>query len=417
MTDIKQTLKKTPIIYIARDLERALGLPLSTKGYYIISNYSKFAKTIAGNRKNVLLIKNKEIFDTRELMVLPKVKKFINNIKNAHLLVFKNTSQIEKICVENRWPLLNPPSILSSQVEEKISQLEWLGPLQKYLPKYSVKKCSEIKYDEKPFILQFNRSHTGSGTILVESQLQLNEIKQKFPDREARIAEYIIGPLFTNNNIVTKNDILIGNINYQITGLKPFTDLPFSTIGNDWGLPHKILSKKQITNYKKIAREIGLRLKKFGWRGLFGIDVVMNEKTGQLYLLEINCRQPASTTYESQLQEKTRAQKKDQKINLTTFEAHLGALTKIDLKNKKLISIKKGAQIIQRVTTQIPGLKEPKSNSKTNFDLIKYHNNEPNNDLLRLRTTDSIMTSHNQLNEVGQKIKDFIINLSPTKTR
>ena len=32
--------------------------------------------------------------------------------------------------------------------------------------------------------------------------------------------------MFTNNNVVTRDTILVGNINYQITGLPPFTDQP-----------------------------------------------------------------------------------------------------------------------------------------------------------------------------------------------
>ena len=110
--------------------------------------------------------------------------------------------------------------------------------------------------------------------------------------------------------------MLLGNISYQITGLKPFTDLPFSTIGNDWALPHKYLSKKQISQYKKIATDVGLKLQKAGWKGLFGIDVVVDDKTNKLYLLEINCRQPASTTYESQLQSCKDTKKQGYKDNV-----------------------------------------------------------------------------------------------------
>ena len=64
--------------------------------------------------------------------------------------------------------------------------------------------------------------------------------------------------------MVWSDKILLGNISYQITGLKPFTDLPFATIGNDWALPYKILSPEQIKQYNKIATEVGRRLKNPG---------------------------------------------------------------------------------------------------------------------------------------------------------
>lgn len=428
---------KYPLIYITRDIERALGLPLDTPCYFIISNFSDFANSIAKNRKNILLIKEKKMLDTWELLQHPQVKEFINSLPHPDpllikergkqvlspcqkedqneviILVFKNTPQIEKICAENNWKLLNPPAELSNKVEEKISQISWLGPLKKYLPKYSVQKCKNINFTEKPFILQFNRSHTGSGTILINSEKILENIKNKFPEREARIAEYIPGPLFTNNNVVTKNKILHGNISYQITGLKPFTNLPFSTIGNDWALPHKILTKKQILQYKKIATDVGLRLKKAVWKGLFGIDVVVDERNGKLYLLEINCRQPASTTYESQLQERIRNTKSTKLRNneLTTFEAHLLALLDVDLKNKKLIEIKDGSQIIQRVNqSAIKNLKSKINKLSKQFKIIKYNNTEQNSDLLRIQNKMGIMKKHNEFNNIGNKIIKILKN-------
>lgn len=411
-------LAKQPIIYVTRDLERALGLPLNTKGYFIISNFTDFGNQIAGGRKNILLIKSKQILDTWKLLQHPKAKHFINKQKSPQILVFKNTLQIEKTCAENNWRLLNPPAKISNEVEEKISQIAWLAlsetdglDLTKYLPKYQVLKCREVKYKNKSFILQFNRSHTGSGTVLIENEKQLQALQQKFPEREVRIAEYISGPLFTNNNVVTKKEILLGNINYQITGLKPFTDLPFSTIGNDWSLPHKILNKKQITEYKKIATDVGLKLQKVGWKGLFGIDVVQNERTKKLYLLEINCRQPASTTYESQLQSKVKSPSSStdrQKSKITTFEAHLLALLGENLKNFKLTKIKNGAQIIQRVTTYTPSAKIPKFYKKPFFKFIFYNNEKYNADLIRLQTNFGIMAEHNKLNDYGTILQYFV---------
>ncbi len=409
------SLNKQPVIYVSRDIERALGFDLDTQGYFIISNYTDFAKQTAKNKKNILLVKDKKMLDTWELLQHPKTKLFVNSplIRGGRggvgILVFKNTLQIEKICAENGWKLLNPPAELSNKVEEKISQIEWLGPLKKYLPSYEVQKCRDVKFTKKPFILQFNRSHTGSGTILIESKKQLDEIKKIFPEREARIARYIEGPLFTNNNIVSKNKILIGNISYQITGLKPFTDRNFATVGNDWALPHKILSKKQILQYKKIAYDVGKRLQKDGWRGLFGIDVVVNEKTGKLYLLEINCRQPASAVYESQLQLKAKSYKLKA---LTVFEAHLMALLGKDLKKYNLIKIKDGAQIISRITKHVSHntKQQIKNLQMLGFKTISYNNTEPNSDLLRIQSKCGITKKHNEFNKTGEKIVKILNN-------
>ena len=388
-----------PVIYIVRDLERALGLPLTTKGYYIISNSTPFAKSFAKGRKNVLLIKNKELLDTRELLADTRVKRFVNKIKNAQILVFKNTVAIEKVCQENNWTLLNPSAALAVKVEEKVTQVEWLGELRKFLPPCEIKIAKEIKWTGNKFILQFNRAHTGSGTILVESEHQLKEIQTIFPERDVRVTKFIDGAMLTNNNIVWGKKVLEGNINYQITGLKPFTGMPFATIGNDWALPHKLLNSKQKKEYSGMAQAVGLRLAKDGWCGLFGIDVMVEKNTGKLYLIEINARQPASTSFESQLQIK------QNKKGMTTFQAHLLAV--LGAKNSgKLTMIKDGAQIIQRFVSQMKPIKNkvlPK-----NINIIKYNNTKSESDFIRFQSQHAIMSDVNELNSLGNKIKDYV---------
>ena len=94
-----------------------------------------------------------------------------------------------------------------------------------------------------------------------------------------------------------------------------------------------------------------------GWKGLFGIDVIYDEERDQFKLIEINARQPASTTYESQLQARFRGHGL---VGATIFEAHLAALTgstrsdlvqiKVGPWQEKQIEINDGAQIVQRVT-------------------------------------------------------------------
>jgi carbamoylphosphate synthase large subunit len=280
-----------------------------------------------------------------------------------------------------------------------------LEELKKLLPPHKVVVCKNISWKGKKFILQFNRAHTGSGTLLIESEKQLEELQKKFPERPVRVVKYIEGPMFTNNNVVWGKKILCGNINYQITGLKPFTERPFATIGNDWALPHKLLSKKQLKEYETIAKKVGQKLQKSGWKGLFGIDVILDEKTKKLYLIEINARQPASTTYESQLQKKVSSMK----YGVSSFEAHLASLLELDPDHLKLIEIESGAQIIQKVTTNYSLLK-PKLKKiteqlkKDGFKTVNYNNTELETDLLRIQSTKGIMKAHNKFNENGEKI-------------
>lgn len=408
MIPLLEKLRSHPILYVTRDIERALGLSLDTPGYFIIANYSPFANEVAKNHNNVLLIKEDSLLDTHELLEHTHTHAFIGKLPAPpFILVFKNTSQIERICADHNWKLLNPSAKLSQQVEEKISQITWLGDLARYLPPHEITTCKELTWNNEPYIVQFNHAHTGLGTLLISSATDLDLLITQFPNREVRKMKYIEGPVFTNNNVVAGDTILVGNINYQITGLSPFTDRPFSTIGNDWSLPHALLSKEQLQSYHDMVETIGTKLRTSGWKGLFGIDVIMDKKTNKLYLLEINARQPASTTYESYLQ-----QHANSADGLTTFEGHLGALLDLTLQNTQLILIHDGAQILlrnqekiipeQSVEKIIPDIQA------LGYTVIRYNGSTPGTDLLRIQSAKGFMTQHNQLNQSGQTLQQRI---------
>ena len=352
MTPLSETLKNQPIIYITRDLDRALGLPLDTEGYFIIANFTPNAKAIAQGHDNVLLIKNLESLNTWQLMEHAEAKNFVNrlaiNNERLAILVFKNSRKIELIREKNNWRLLNPSAEMIQKIEGKVAQEIFLPELSPLYPPHNIQVLSSVTNPEAS-IIQFNHSHTGEGTLLIQSKDQLKALQTKFPKREVRITQFIDGPMFTNNNIVAGDNILIGNISLQLTGLPDYTDNPFATVGNDWGAANIMLNEQQKKEHKKIARQVGQILQTKGWKGLFGIDVKLDEKTGKLYLIEINARQPQSATFESELQRKNTKTQKHESL-LTTFEAHLASLLDLNLSGCQIIPISDGRQIIDRRT-------------------------------------------------------------------
>lgn len=409
---LNEILQKRGIFYVARDIERAwAGVQLP--GIFIISNLTEYSKKVATGQGNVLLLDEGHILDTWELLEHPHTHKFIfeHAVGKPQALVFKNTSQIERICEEKGITLLNPPAALSARIEEKISQVEWLDELAKYLPPHKIEAAQNITFTGTPFILQFNRAHTGLGTILIESAEQLREIQEKFPHRPVRVSEFVDGPMLTSNNIVCADKILVGNVSYQITGLEPFTENRFTTIGNDWALPFALLDDELRAQYNKMVEDIGVKLRVDGWKGLFGVDIVLDETARKLYLIEINARQPASTTFESQLQ-----MIGDGKTGITTFEAHLASLLDVDCSNEKLTELREGSQIIQRVTQPVleKNLNQnaiiEQLESLQLFNIIPYPNTELGSDWLRLQLYTGIIEAPGVLNEIGLKIKNILSN-------
>lgn len=390
-------LKGHNIVYVTRDIERALGLGVTTPGFFIISNSTPFAKSIAEGHDNVLLIDEGRLLDTWELLSHQKVDTFLGLIGLPEIVVFKNTPKIERICAGQGWKLLNPSAELSNKIEEKISQVEWLGELTKYLPEHNIHEMKEVEWWGDRFIVQFNRAHTGSGTLLIEDKKQLDELIEQFPERPVRVTKYIDAPTYTLNVVVdTEGAITLGNISLQITGLTPFTTKQFATVGNDFAVGAK-LDDEVVKQIHIIAEVVGAQMHTSGWKGLFGIDFLI-EPNNTVYLLEINARQPASTTFESQLQQTN-----------TIFEAHLSALLETSLTNE-LTRISQGAQIVLRNQSKqdVNPTHLQKNLEEMELRVTPYTNTKDESDLLRIQTSTQLMEDAYNMNELCHSIAQTI---------
>lgn len=423
---------KIPTLYVTRDIERALGFASLPVGYTVVANHSTYAETVQAKWPDqVLLVRSDTTLDTIELLQHPATEAFVRNLARAHgktpaILVFKNTPRMERFLAEKKWRLLNPSAALADRLENKITQIAALGPAASFLiPGTRLAVCNELVWDGVPFVLQFGHAHTGEGTILVNNSTQLAEIQQQFPQREVRVSPFVKGSMYTSNNCVVPKKrtlknlfglferprTLVGNISYQITGLAPFTDLPFSTVGNDWKKGAALSAELQ-QQYEEMARACGTRLASLGWKGLFGIDAILEDSTQRFYLIEINARQPASTTFESELQNNardTRGTSANSSENtdlgavpITTFEAHLKALSGEITNGTKLQKITEGGQVIQRLTSAIatelkntPDFisKRAEALRAEGYAVIEYANTKPNSDLLRIQSKKGIIDS------------------------
>jgi hypothetical protein len=400
----------TKIVYVSREIERTLGIE-PNPAYLVVSNKTTFGESIKKSYPDfVTLIESpkKELLGTTDLLQRPETSQIVAANSPAAIIVFKNTLRVESAAKSLNCKLLNPNSALSERVENKLSQVRWLGPLAtKYLPPHVLKVARYITWkNSEPFIIQWGHGHTGDGTMLIRNPDELRALQEKFPDRMARLTTYISGPSFTVNVVVHADRILIGNPSYQITGLQPFTDGAFNTVGNDWELAGKFLSEDDRRYLSAMAEEIGLKLQTEGWRGFFGIDVVRDDVRGRLYLIEVNARQPASAVFESSLQEDRRAQGLK---GITVFEAHLRALQGLPI-DQDLIEIETGAQIIQRVTHNVQSMFDDVGDSlmKMGYKVIAYQNTDHNADLLRIQSAKGIMESHGSFNATGREIADVI---------
>lgn len=286
------------IYYITKDIERALGIDLN---YYtdlcIITNDSPTARMIQSRFTDRVLIHEGDAKSTLELLA-----QFRDTItSNDQIIVFKNSVQIERLCENQNWNLLNPKAELVNTFEHKISQYQWIMDKNIRVPDTVVGACGAYDFgtlEERlgvPFIVQFNTGHTGSGTQLISNSREWENITAQFPKREARISRCIDGLTYTINTCISNSDIIPGKTSLQLTGIPELTENKFATVGNSW----KDVDTACDTEVARNARAIASEMQKDGWKGLFGIDVLVEQNSKEMYFIEINARQPQSAGFET----------------------------------------------------------------------------------------------------------------------
>ncbi len=314
---INKATEKAPIFYISNDPERALGLESYLTNYHmvcidhtdIVDNIQKDGRSIFSLEKS-LAQQNLIFRNSARLLRQPNAQSYIldrANKQKGYFMFFKISPRLERITQKYSFKPLNTAAKLNRKFELKISQYREFSKLDISFPKTVIAKLKELDYDQLKkkladvFVIQFDRGHTGAGTIITRTNEQLDNLKKRFPKRTVRVSEFIEGDPYTLNACVTKTGTIWGGLSFQITGIPECTSKKGATVGNDWkhteNLPQNI--RKEISD---MTIKIGDHMAQSNFKGLFGIDLIIQRKTGKPYFVEVNARQPASIPMHTKLQ-------------------------------------------------------------------------------------------------------------------
>jgi hypothetical protein len=415
------TVAPLPLVYVVKDIERAVGsFPFN---YYIVTTNSPLAQMYKSTYPERIFIvrPTSQVLNTYTLLQHQDTHDAIKEIQKKHgtqpdVIVFLNTERIRAYAESCGLKIANPSPSQSEKIEHKIRLVEWLGNDVDLLPEHRVGKLSALQPFKYPFILQWGLGHTGNNTETISDSSTFNAYVQKFPEREARITQIIHGPTITVN-LVTDNRIThCGSPSYQITGLRPWTDTDWSTVGNDWALGAHLVHLYGELPFRRLVKRIAERMSNSGWHGLYGLDIVIDTEAPpeqRFKLIEINARQAASVTFESEL---ARNHLRDIE-QPTLFDLHIEALRSTEPRNSHkphtlefMPYIKNGAQLVQRITRDralaphIPHL----TDHMYTWKIISYDNKEHLEDMLRVQTYGNFMTEHNKLSPEGLALKALL---------
>lgn len=315
LKQINFKLKDKPLFYICNDPERALGLEALLKNYHIVcvddSDLFTYIKLQIGNifsLENHVGQKNALFRSSAKLLEEESVAEYINNNSKQNerfFQTFKISSRFQKLAERYNATLLNTTSQLNKSFENKLRQYRLLKQYEVNFPPTLISKLKELDYQTladklgNSLVIQFDRGHTGTGTVFINSIDEFKSIQQKFPDREARVASRVEGFSYTVNAAVSRNGIYVAGLSYQITGVPELTHLEGGTVGNDFSCRQGISSKLKQQIIEEVTK-VGFAMKEAGYKGLFGVDLIVS--SDQVYIIEVNARQPASVPFHAKLQ-------------------------------------------------------------------------------------------------------------------
>ncbi len=233
---------------------------------------------------------------------IPDFLKFLASLEDvsANLVCYYSTPKLEELV--SKYPnihILNPPHSLKSYLDQKTvvtRQLKELGV--KCIPGVEGAFSQEMfdpiarKYD-LPFVVRFDESSAGFGVYLINSHADFMDLLPQNLGKPTTFMKYIDGKSLNINAVRTYNFVVFSEPSFQIIGPKECTINEFGYCGNDFNIGSKI-SDEQLQSIFSITQKVGDWLGNLGYYGMFGLDLLADEK--DVYFTEINPRFQGSTS-------------------------------------------------------------------------------------------------------------------------
>ncbi len=293
LSDVKKAFKGcNPVVGIGVNAFNRMGPESFLQDYRIVCLSDNLVNELMRKKINILSIE-KETGRTEgrrnSLSVLqhPLAKKFLNDLENPYLFFYKLSEAMEKLCRQEGWGMTGMPEHrvdISKKTElRRVAERLDIAVIPGEVVNLAGTTYRELKEKYGIFVVQLPGKSGGKGTFLVKTEKDFSMAK----DSEAVVSKFIRGLSPSITGCVTRHGVLCSEVRYQIMdaeaclGRKTFG----AFCGHDWNIPvSEIISQKACI----YAEKIGEHLKKNGYKGIFGLDMVQSGR--ELYLVECNPR-------------------------------------------------------------------------------------------------------------------------------
>ncbi len=228
---------------------------------------------------------------------LESARKFIRSFEDPYILLYKVTEKTGQICDEEKWKIIG---------NRRYEEMDNKAFLREILDKCGLRKipgeiCSlkgkgyaefRKRYGNR-IAIQLLQSGGGKGTFFVRSARDFGRARKKFSDSgEVLVTRFIEGPSPSLTGCVTRHGVIYTNLQYQLLDIPEVMNPEVGNgvfCGHDWTSSDDFTPEVQKQAYD-YAEKIGNYLKGMGYRGIFGLDMVIDGQENRIYVTELNPR-------------------------------------------------------------------------------------------------------------------------------
>lgn len=312
--DILRNLTQ-PIFYVTNDVSRGIGLENILPNYHIVCLDDHPLVDILIGRgisvfclERVLKTKNVIFRSTGAILSHPAVLAFIrekSGNSTSNVLFFKPQKRIELIAVQNDFNLIGNSVSLNRQFEDKISFFRLCQDEEIPVPEGEIIDLQKIiftefirKYGGK-FLLQLGRGWAGNSTFVIAEEKQLKILQDQFGHVQVKINIFIDGKTVLNNAVIFGGNVFVSEPALQIKANKNLTSTQTGTGGRQWPAG---LNSGQKEKINKLTNQVADLMKARNYQGFFGLDFLVEDGTGEIFVIENNARLTFSVPFFTKLE-------------------------------------------------------------------------------------------------------------------
>lgn len=357
-----------------------------------------------------------EKLNTSSILKLNWVRNWLDARKPLNLFVYKAATPLDPIVADLGVHLLSTPGWIRKPLEDKKVFREEAGKAGIKIPRgenLPISDLTETKWDGlkqkygEGLVFQLTDYSTGGGqgTFFVNNRSDWQKFWEftNSPEREKKlefvnVCERLTGRAASITGCATKHGVVTGILQTQIIDqpeLVGFRGRSGVWLGHDW---HVSFSGIVQLNAEKLCQKWGEHIYKKGYKGIFGLDVVVNE-SDEITAIECNSRYTGAFPVYTMLQ----LSQGEMPLDVWHLAEWLGLDYEMDLPAVQAVSRrpKPGAHIILHNLAE----KETKINNQIKAGV--YKNNQfirPGFSLLDIQSDDELVLCDRIPNR-GQTVK------------